>query len=224
MTVRQAVAALKERDQSFKVFGSDGHRYRLNAPLSETTVARFEKRYSIQLPKDYRAFLVEVGNGGAGPYYGMFKLGEMDAISTEYMRWKEGCHVGTLRDPWPHTAAWNLTQEAFVAREREARFDDMNAAESMGDDARQDSRRRYLQEYDSETQVAGAFPICHQGCALRDWLVVTGSQAGRVWHDSRTDGGGLSPYKRADDDGMTFTDWYLDWLNTALSQFGLQRV
>ena len=29
----------------------------------------------------------------------------------------------------------------------------------------------------------GAIPICHKGCALRQWLVIHGEQRGFVWDD-----------------------------------------
>jgi hypothetical protein len=51
------------------------HRYRLGAVLSEATLAAFESANGVGLPQDYRRFLSEIGNGGAGPYYGLEPLG-----------------------------------------------------------------------------------------------------------------------------------------------------
>ena len=72
--------------------------------------------------------------------------------------------------------------------------------------------------------VAGAFPICHHGCAYRDWLVVTGPEAGQVWHDARPDERGLWPYESTDGRRLTFAEWYLDWLGGALQKFGLDHA
>jgi SMI1 / KNR4 family (SUKH-1) len=74
--IKNAVAALAERDRALEHFGALGHRYRLNAQLTESEIAAFEQHYGARLPEDYRGFLIQVGNGGAGPHYGIFKLGE----------------------------------------------------------------------------------------------------------------------------------------------------
>ena len=83
------------------------HRFRLNPPLTEDEVARFEAAHGIALPGDYRAFLTQLGNGGAGPAYGVSKLGEAPlGWEPRPFREIEG-YVGCLSKPFPHTAAWN---------------------------------------------------------------------------------------------------------------------
>ena len=62
------------RGQGLKCFGSESHGFRLHPPLDEADLIEFESRYGIQLPADYRAFLRFAGNGGAGPYYGIYPL------------------------------------------------------------------------------------------------------------------------------------------------------
>src|SRR5262245_48952774 len=89
---------------SFGIFGEDSHRYELHKPLLEEEVLGFEGEHGVRLPDDYRQFLTRVGNGGAGPYYGLFRLGEMDD-GFDYGPW--GDFVGHLSSPFPHTNAWN---------------------------------------------------------------------------------------------------------------------
>lgn len=48
--------------------------FRLNPPLDEAEIARFESQHGIRLPTSYRAFLLCIGNGGAGPYQGLVRL------------------------------------------------------------------------------------------------------------------------------------------------------
>jgi hypothetical protein len=65
--------------------------------------------------------------------------------------------------------------------------------------------------------VNGAIPVCHIGCALRRWLVVTGPERGHIWCDDRADQRGLYPLRLHGADRVTFIDWYLDWLRDAHS-------
>lgn len=73
------IARIKEklvqvRNRGCECFGSQKHKFRLNPPLSEDEVLRFEREHGVTLPADYREFLLTVGNGGAGPYYGILPL------------------------------------------------------------------------------------------------------------------------------------------------------
>jgi len=54
----------------------------------------FEEFFSVTLPSDYRQFLLEAGNGGAGPYYGLLPL--------------SGAFVyGNLAKPFALTGEWD---------------------------------------------------------------------------------------------------------------------
>lgn len=67
----------------------------------------------------------------------------------------------------------------------------------------------------SDDLTVGAICLCHLGCALRQWLVVSGPDRGRMWDDRRADGIDLQPMSNADGSPMTFADWYLSWLEEA---------
>ncbi|MEV0136629.1 hypothetical protein AB0H83_50425 [Dactylosporangium sp. NPDC050688] len=57
-----------------KAFGVEAHGFVLGAPLPEAVVAEFEKRHEVTLPPAFRLFVTELGNGGAGPGYGLCRL------------------------------------------------------------------------------------------------------------------------------------------------------
>jgi hypothetical protein len=90
-----------------RVFGADDHGFRLNPPLPEADVIAFENVHNVSLPHDSRQFLTDVGNGGAGPFYGVFPLGKMDenfGLGT----WQEDDgFVGVLSEPFPLREDWN---------------------------------------------------------------------------------------------------------------------
>lgn len=58
----------------FTSFGAEKHAYRLNPPVPESSVAAFEAGHGIVLPESYRRFITELGDGGAGPGYGLLTL------------------------------------------------------------------------------------------------------------------------------------------------------
>jgi HEAT repeat protein len=82
-TIRQKLERAKKRDAARDVFGANSHKYQLNAPLSVEKLHAFERKHGIVLPEGYAMFLTELGNGGAGPYYGLYALGEEQAIELD---------------------------------------------------------------------------------------------------------------------------------------------
>jgi len=188
------------------VFGADQHRFRLNPPLPEEEVSSFERKHRVRLPADYRDFVAAVGNGGAGPYYGVFPLGKMDGASGQLESWQEdNGFIGTLSEPFPLRESWNdLTGMP---------------SEELGHDNEQEYWNRlegFEKKYWASSRMNGAIPICHEGCALRVWLVVSGSEAGRLWHDGRADYTGLRPVLLKNGTPATFASWYREWLYAAL--------
>lgn len=188
------------------VFGADVHGFQLNPPLAKADVVAFKDAHKVSLPHDFNQFLTEVGNGGAGPFYGVFPLGKMDdgfALRT----WKEDDGmVGVLSEPFPFIEEWNdlrsLPSEELLDRDKSEYFRQIEV---------------FDRTYWHSSLVNGAIPICHKGCALRIWLVLTGTQAGNLWEDRRSEYEGLKPLRLADGSQATFTRWYDTWLNGCLN-------
>ena len=72
--IKTKIETLREMDKNFEIFGSIKHKYKLNPCKTEKEILEFEKKYKISLPEDYKNFLIYIGNGGAGPSYGMLRL------------------------------------------------------------------------------------------------------------------------------------------------------
>jgi len=187
------------------VFGARSHRFLLNEPFGEDAVRGFESASGIRLPGDYREFIASIGNGGAGPYYGVFKIGTMQDPGHDLGSWQ--CDVGTLASAFPYTL--------------ESDIDGLFVKGPLG------YRRRYRDtktpnEYanaDWHTgPVDGAFPICHMGCGYFVWLVVSGNQAGHLWYDGRAADQGFEPILDKTGSSMMFARWYAEWLDSSLYQ------
>lgn len=72
--VGEAVASLGRKDPGLRRFGAAAHRYQLAPPLAAERLAQLERAANVRLPDDYRDFVLTLGDGGAGPYYGLWPL------------------------------------------------------------------------------------------------------------------------------------------------------
>lgn len=210
--IRDGLHLLRESPTPAKVFGAETHRFHIHRPLSQEVVQEFEVRYHVTLPSEYRGFLIHVGNGGAGPFYGLFKLGEMDDGFGHAPWTEDGGFVGVLSQPFPYAGPWNDLSEKPVHDESRENDQDW-----------EDEYQRQLNAWEDRVywntaNVNGAVPICHLGCALRQWLIVTGPEAGNVWDDQRADYRGLSPLQQGRRKRVTFLQWYRFWLDESLRQ------
>jgi hypothetical protein len=193
--IRKGLAALAVGDRMLRLFGAGAHGYELNPKLPAESAAMFEERFGIELPSDYRAFLVQLGNGGAGPFYGVFRLGEFFGLKG-HASWEGSELVGTpaLSFPYAEGGAAPSAPRSVRGNEEE------------------------VKEAPSAAKVDGSLPICEEGFGLRDWLVVSGPEAGHVWHDKTAEGGGFLPWNRTSDGApMSFLDWYEAWLEASLA-------
>jgi hypothetical protein len=208
--VLNALEELKKSDSLDRVFGAKAHEFKLHPPIALSKLAAFESAHGIQLPADYRHFVTTIGNGGAGPYYGLFPFGEHDD-GHGYCTWECGYLLGDVGEPFPLQDRWNLP-ESFWEEEPNPP-DDLSAEEENALWEAWDEKVEAM--YWGRHVMNGAIPICHLGCALRQWLIVNGPCKGEVWHDDRADQEGVYPALDAQGKRHTFTSWYLSWLDEA---------
>jgi hypothetical protein len=79
--IREAIAALGASDPKRLRFGAAAHRYELRPTLSDLRIAEIEAAAGVRLPDDYRDFLLEVGDGGAGPCYGLVPFDQREQLA-----------------------------------------------------------------------------------------------------------------------------------------------
>lgn len=67
------------------VHGATRHRYEFRDSIDDLHLAEFEDRLGMQLPSEYRSWIIQVADGGAGPMYGLIPLSdEPEAMTLEY--------------------------------------------------------------------------------------------------------------------------------------------
>jgi hypothetical protein len=206
--LRARVAELAALDPRRKLFGSSTHNYRFNEPLPESQLAAFEREHNFRLPDDYRSFITRIGNGGAGPSYGLLPfLGNSDDDLTDYAR---------LGNPFAYTDAHNPEHLLYPFDEpyEDGEEDDYDEAD---EDALGEAQQVYWDAFD----FGGALFICHHGCARRSILVVSGPSRGQIWDAGLADNDGVAPeLDKETGVRLTFTSWYMAWLDNAFRELG----
>ncbi|KJY41985.1 cell wall assembly protein [Streptomyces sp. NRRL B-1568] len=210
--VRQRVAALATQPSSGEVFGSLGHKWALEDPLTDDALAELEAQVGVELPDDYRNFLTVVGAGGAGPAYGLFPVRRVQG------RWRwEGdgadlADLSMLARPFPDHSPDPESLDALLAeRPEEEDFDEIEDF----DDAIEAWDERWEALMFAPERTAGAIVISHLGCAQREWLIISGTHRGTIWSDCRADDADLAPLLDGNGAPVTFARWYTDWLQEA---------
>jgi hypothetical protein len=167
----QILLQAKEGDPKYELFGSDEHKYGLNPPIEEAKVREIEKEHGFTLPEDYFAFITKIGNGGAGPDYGIYSLEE----EGEYSLDEVGNLSGASRPFSPH-----------IMSEEEAENEDF---EIDSDGLKQLQREGKLYCYDRDDEGDETYPnindgflvIGTEGCGHDYIIAVNGEYRGKIF-------------------------------------------
>lgn len=151
--IKNLIARAKEVDEDLRIFGSNMHGYKLNKVIDIKKIREFEERYKFKLPEEYVFFLTKVGNGGAGPHYGLYDFEEFikQQIYLEYI---------------PNDALINnnLTKEMW--------YDMLESEDEEDDDEKYEEFLSHL--HGGFTSIGG------QGCTYSTLLMTNGSEKGKI--------------------------------------------
>ena len=197
--IQQKLSQAKAADKDLQVFGADAHQYHLNPPVSEAEVLAFEKKYGVQLPECYRAFMLTIGDAKAkksdfiaGPYFGLYAFGtSVDSLLYEKIETylKAPCNLSPdmIQEEWE-----TLSDPLLFSEEDEEDNDDKYFAERA-------------------KVFGGLLPLGSQGCTYEHALVLNGKYAGRVVNIDLE----LAQPKFAFE--ANFLDWYERYLDEVIS-------
>ena len=199
LRIQQKLAQAKAADKNLEVFGADAHQYHLNPPVSEAEVLAFEKKYGVQLPECYRAFMLTIGDAKAkksdfiaGPYFGLYAFGtSVDSLLYEKIETylKAPCNLS----PDMTQEEWDALTDPLLPSEEEDEEDD----------------DKYFAE--RAKVFGGLLPLGSQGCTYEHALVLNGKYAGRVVNVDLD----LAQPKFAFE--TNFLDWYERYLDEVIS-------
>ena len=197
--IQQKLAQAKAADKNLEVFGADAHQYHLNPPVSEAEVLAFEKKYGVQLPECYRAFMLTIGDAKAkksdfiaGPYFGLYAFGtSVDSLLYEKIETylKAPCNLSP-----------DMTQEEWETLSDPLLF---------SEEDEEDNDDKYFAE--RAKVFGGLLPLGSQGCTYEHALVLNGKYTGRVVNVDLD----LAQPKFSFE--TNFLDWYERYLDEVIS-------
>ncbi|MFB2971709.1 SMI1/KNR4 family protein [Aerosakkonema sp. BLCC-F183] len=200
--LKNKLTQLATKDKNFKNFGSELHKYQLNPCLSEAEIQAFEAKNRITLPDDYRNFLLEVGNGGAGPGDGLRKLEvdkEMSTAENDYY----------LSQPFLLMKAWNYPGLLNPGYE----FVDINEDKLT-------QGTMYVANYGCDIHSRLVITGDQRGtiwindCGSDGGIYPCSLQIGSFYHSEMVEDEELEP--ALSEPPLSFYDWYDNWLDKSL--------
>ena len=191
-------------DKKFEMFGSSTHKYKLNLPIQASFVRSIEEKYGFTLPEDYFHFITEVGDGGAGPDYGIQSF-------TEFL--SEGSSPGVEKffEAYRYSLAKPFVPRPMVSEElEEFSFARQAYEENPG--------HFFVYEKEDENELCdtdGYLTLGTHGCQWDFGLIITGDRRGQVFD---YDNEGAFRFV-----ANSFTEFYKNWLNRIADAEGFRR-
>ncbi|KIC00759.1 glucan biosynthesis protein [Flavobacterium sp. JRM] len=193
--IKSKLVEAKQIDKDLKVFGASSHKYILGEVVNAEDILKFETEYSVELPNCYKAFLMNIGNGGesfsssaAGPFYGIYPLGK-NVNDLIYENTKEYLKKDCILYPKMSDEYWDDLIEKIEE-------------DTISDD-----------DYEKELGkiYGGILPIGEQGCSCYHAIVLNGEFKGRVVNINS------ERYNPQFTFELNFLDWYERWLDEVIS-------
>lgn len=189
--IKNKLEGALRKDAALLVFGASSHKYKVNQKLTAKELADWQEKHNVTLPEPYAQFLTKVGNGGAGPYYGMYSIEQATSYTdTNALTTKCVLHPRMRKEEWNH-----LTESLI-------------SDEDISD-----------LEYDAARDIVMGGMLCigTQGCEYDMYLVLDGKHRGKIVYTS--DFYPDHPFFFVYEDN--FLDWYERWLDEIILDYDI---
>ncbi len=195
---------LKSLDKNLRIFEARKHKYKFNSCKTEDEILNFEKANKITLPLGYRNFLKTIGNGGAGPYYGLEPLENGRYVDLDYKNEED---LIDLSKPFKFTESWNMD------------FDELDQMDNETEEDEEKIEEYLYENYYHNKFIDGMLRISNFGCGISINLIVNGKEKGKIWVDDRGNDNGIYPdFYFENTSKLEFLDWYELWLDRSISE------
>lgn len=189
--IKNKLEKAMRKDTAFLVFGASSHKYRVDEKLTAKELADWQAKNQVTLPEPYTQFLTKVGNGGAGPYYGIYSIEK----ATSYTD-RNALTTKCVLRPRMTKEEWNHLTEPLI--------NDEDISDLEYDAAR-------------DRVMGGMLCIGTQGCEYDMYLVLEGQHSGKIVFTS--DFYPDHPFFFIYEDN--FLDWYERWLDEIILDYDI---
>lgn len=183
--IRAVLDEASKWDMEYKAFGTEVHLHILRPVLPLEELETWEEQAKLSVPEDYRAYLTQLGNGGAGPAYGLPPFRPPDAELLRrpsiYSADQKEAYQNMRRRVihWDDTEDWDLYLEYFP--DTPGRLDpDWVEAHREEWIAAMDSF--WDQEVEDPLLYNGQMFLANEGCTANLYLIFNGTCRGFVHH------------------------------------------
>ena len=200
---RELIRLAKEADPKCRAFGANLHKYELNPTAKLKEVRQFEKEYNIKLPEGFVKYLTEVGNGGAGPDYGLYSL-EMLRKRNPYLK-QYGCKKAFIDKRFNcHSPDYNMK---LIYEEREKICEEYEKAFDLPSDDNE-----YLNI--SLNVISGTLNIGTPGCTMSNRMIIDGGENnGRIAVDDSDMDENIPPVLT----DYSFEEWFCNYFEKIIN-------
>lgn len=193
--VRKILAQAERIDSKYEMFGASKHQYKLNPPVDTEFVHMVEEKYHFKLPEDYFQFITQVGDGGAGPDYGIMPFGNflMMGKSPGVEKFKEAYRL-SLANSFTPRPLMSHEVEYYAIATREA--------------YEQNPGEYFVYEKADDNDLCdtdGFLELGTHGCQWDFGLIISGKMRGQIFDTDNEGAYGFVAY--------SFDEFYQNWLD-----------
>ena len=227
LKIRAVLDAASRWDMDLAQFACWGHAHLLNPVLPPEELEAWEELMQVTLPEDYRTYLTQLGNGGAGPAYGLAPLRCPRDEIAQYLRrpciYSED-QTEKFEDVLRRFVHWYSMDDDWALY-----LEYFPDAPPLGEEKWQKPlHRQWSGKLDAALDEAVVSPLLHygqymianEGCAGDVYIILNGSHRGYV-HCSTTDCDPALAYPeprtfaryKEDNLNETFADYFMSYVD-----------
>ena len=160
-------------DPTYKIFGANQHKWKFAEPTDMKKIHDFENDMKISLPEALVRYLTELGDGGAGPDYGIYSLEEMRKRNVFL---PQTANLPVMLDH-------SMTDEQWIDfAEKYETLDDIVYSDKFDTKTKEQQEKLKQELRDMELSlIAGGVCIGTPGCTMNSILMCRGAAAGEVF-------------------------------------------